>query len=65
MGNQFEGSRDVLLNGKPILEFYDINYSKWANLGFESLFFLGFFVFAWLVRKHTPPSITASYLRKI
>ncbi|CAL8464553.1 g4088 [Coccomyxa elongata] len=48
MGNQFEGNRDVLLNGKPILEFYDINYSKWANLGFESIFFLGFFVLAWL-----------------
>jgi hypothetical protein len=36
-----------------VLEFYDIKDSKWASLGYESLFFLGFFFFAWLVRE--PP----------
>lgn len=53
MGNQFEGPHDVMLNGQPILQFYDINDSKWANLGFEAIFFLGFFTFAWLVRAHS------------
>lgn len=54
MSNQFEGHADVILNGQPVLEFYDITDSKWANLGFESCFFVGFFCFAWLVR---PPAL--------
>ena len=38
---------------QPVLDFYDIKDSKWASLGYESLFFLGFFFFAWLVRALT------------
>ena len=49
MTNEFDGRPDVLLNGVPVLEFYDIKDSKWASLGYESLFFAGFFFFAWLV----------------
>ncbi|CAK0787534.1 hypothetical protein CVIRNUC_010754 [Coccomyxa viridis] len=47
MINQFEDYPDVLLNGRPVLEFYDITESKWAALGYESLFFLFFFMAAW------------------
>lgn len=49
MVNQFENYPDVLLNGRPVLEFYDITESKWAALGYESLFFIFFFFAAWLV----------------
>lgn len=49
MVNQFEGRPDISVNGKPVLEFYDIKETKWACVGYESLFFLGFFFFAWLV----------------
>ena len=50
MTNEFEGRPDVLLNGVPVLEFYNITDSKWASLGYEATFFLGLFCFAWLVR---------------
>ena len=50
MTNEFEGRPDIMINGVPVLEFYNIKDSKWASLGYESLFFLGFFCFAWLVR---------------
>ena len=43
MINQFEDYPDVLLNGRPVLEFYDITETKWAALGYESLFFIFFF----------------------
>jgi hypothetical protein len=43
MINQFENYPDVLLNGRPVLEFYDITQTKWAALGYESLFFIFFF----------------------
>ena len=49
MANEFEGRPDVLLDGVPVLEFYDITESKWAYLGYEALFFVGFFCLAFLV----------------
>ena len=49
MINQFEDYPYVLLNGRPVLEFYDITESKWAALGYESLFFIFFFMAAWAV----------------
>ena len=52
MTNEFEGRPDVLLDGVPVLEFYDITDSKWAYLGYESLFFAGFFCLAFLVREY-------------
>jgi len=32
-----------------VQEFYDIKESKWAALGYESLFFCFFFLAAWAV----------------
>ena len=55
MINQFEDYPDVLLNGRPVLEFYDITESKWAALGYESLFFLFFFMAAWAVSNPCTP----------
>ena len=49
MINQFEDYPNVLLNGRPVLEFYDITEPKWAALGYESLFFIFFFLAAWAV----------------
>ena len=49
MANEFEGRPDVLLDGVPVLEFYDITDSKWAYLGYEALFFAAFFCLAFLV----------------
>ena len=54
MTNEFEGRPDVLLNGVSVLEFYAITDSKWAYLGFEALFFAGFFCLAFLVRIYNP-----------
>ena len=40
----------MLLNGQPVLEFYDVHQtSKWGALGYESLFFVFFFLAAWTV----------------
>ena len=40
----------VLLNGQPVLEFYDVHQTtKWGALGYESLFFVFFFLAAWTV----------------
>ena len=50
MVNEFGGRPDALLDGVPILEFYNVRGTSWANLGFEATFFVGFFCFAWLVR---------------
>ena len=58
MTNEFEGRPDVLLNGVPVLEFYNITNSKWAYLGYESLFFFGFFCLAFLVRVPSPDYAT-------
>ena len=50
MANEFGGRPDALLDGVPILEFYNVTGTKWANLGYEATFFAGFFCFAWAVR---------------
>jgi hypothetical protein len=62
MTNQFEDRPDVLVNGQPVLEFYDIKDTKWASLGYEALFFLGFFFFAWLVRWPARTSCPSAFL---
>lgn len=39
-----------MLNGQPVLEFYDVQQtSKWGALGYESLFFVFFFLAGWTV----------------
>jgi hypothetical protein len=50
MTNEFESRPDVLIDGQPVLEFYSVDDSKWASIGYEFLFFVGFFATAWLVR---------------
>ena len=57
MTNEFEGRPDVLIDGQPVLEFYSVDDSKWGSIGYEFLFFAGFFVLAWLVRTHLAPLI--------
>jgi ATP-binding cassette, subfamily G (WHITE), member 2 len=46
--NQFSNHPDAQINGLPVLQYYGVdNYSKWAMLGYEALFFCGFFGAAW------------------
>ena len=54
MANQFGGQTDLLFAGaEPVLQYYAVKQSAWASLGCASLFFLGFFCLAWLVRSCT------------
>ena len=49
----------VLLNGQPVLEFYDVHQTtKWGALGYESLFFVFFFLAAWTVSLVLPSSLS-------
>ncbi|CAK0783380.1 hypothetical protein CVIRNUC_006579 [Coccomyxa viridis] len=48
MINQFETSHTRVLEGQTVLEFYGLEkQNKWAQLGYESLFFAGFTFLAW------------------
>jgi len=48
MINQFETSNTRVLEGQTVLEFYGLEkQNKWAQLGYESLFFAGFTFLAW------------------
>ncbi|KAK9904696.1 hypothetical protein WJX75_000743 [Coccomyxa subellipsoidea] len=48
MINQFETSHTRVLEGLTVLEFYGLEkQNKWAQLGYESLFFIGFTILAW------------------
>jgi ATP-binding cassette, subfamily G (WHITE), member 2 len=48
MVNFFGGTNIPIFAGIEVLEFYSLSgVDKWAQLGYESLFFVGFFVLAW------------------
>ncbi|KAK9804705.1 hypothetical protein WJX72_000974 [[Myrmecia] bisecta] len=47
--NQYEGKGTTVYGGREVLEFYNLDgRSRWALLGYESLFFIAFFTLAWL-----------------
>ena len=49
MKNTFEHHDVRVILGQPILEYYSIGKGdKWHQLGFELVFFIVFFVLAWL-----------------
>eukprot|EP00884_Botryococcus_braunii_P006507 jgi/Botrbrau1/15858/Bobra.40_1s0042.1 len=53
MINQWEQHPDILINGVPVLDFYAIedhasSSNKWDFLGIEAIFFVLFFILAWL-----------------
>lgn len=49
MINQFQGTTATAFGDQPVLAYYNLDgRSAWAFLGYEALFFVVFFMLAWL-----------------
>jgi ATP-binding cassette, subfamily G (WHITE), member 2 len=48
MLNFYEGTHIPIYGGVEVLDFYSLSgLNKWAQLGYETIFLIAFFVLAW------------------
>lgn len=48
MINYYEDTYIPMLGGVEVLQFYDLRgVNKWVQIGYECIFFAGFYVLAW------------------